>query len=591
MAVALLFGVIIFALWQTRAAMNPTYSTFWHDGSAAENRKFTLLTDEFFHDAYKNSPLSLHLAVKDLEKYGFTRPEMDLFARSGVNSAQTLKRLKAIKRGRLSRENQITYDVMMDGLSDASRNSYPFLSYFGYSDGVQTSMLIFAIDYRFFVEEDITDYLTLISQIPSYFSYLYEWEEKRVNAGYGLSDRVLADVREQFVNIYEEGENSCFISSFEAKTDAFEGISAEKKEEYKAQNREIVLNKVLPAYRATEGKLAAFTGMGTNDGGLCGFGNDGKKYYEKLLKSEASYSGSPDALYNELYAFAQEQYDDFTRVAQSQADTYQRWKNKEERGMSEANEILDFFSERITEEFPAIESTTYTVNYLSESVAAAMSKTLAYYRPSPIDSYRNGMITVNGYADGADDMMMNTLAHEGYPGHLYQDVYFKSKNPDPVRTCFSFSGYTEGWAVYAANRAEYIYGYNGDTAYALLNEKQTSISYALSALVDIGVHYYGWDQAATEAMLRNFSDMPYTTDIRGLAERMRNAVISMPGTYLSYGAGNMQMLALRSYAEAAEGEDFDVVDFHRLVLDIGACNFATLRKMTEEYYDMKNKRE
>jgi uncharacterized protein (DUF885 family) len=61
----------------------------------------------------------------------------------------------------------------------------------------------------------------------------------------------------------------------------------------------------------------------------------------------------------------------------------------------------------------------------------------------------------------------------------------------------------------------------------------------------------------------------------------------MPGVYLAYGAGNMQMYSLRSYAEEQEGDKFDLVDFHRFVLDMGPCNYSLLQKYEKEYYKLK----
>ncbi len=228
--------------------------------------------------------------------------------------------------------------------------------------------------------------------------------------------------------------------------------------------------------------------------------------------------------------------------------------------------------------FPSIGDTTYTVKYLSESIASTMPNTLAYYLVPQIDNYSKGSITVNGYATDSGDVM-NTLAHEGYPGHLYQNVYFYSQNPDPVRTCFSFLGYTEGWAVYAANQAEFIYEYpQYDQQFALLNSINLSGTYAMYALMDIGVNYYGWDSADI---------MNYVGTDEETAEALFLVFVEMPGVYLSYGVGNMLMENLRGYAEVKGGDSFDLVEYHKLILDIGPCYHSLLERLTKEYYAAK----
>jgi uncharacterized protein (DUF885 family) len=265
-------------------------------------------------------------------------------------------------------------------------------------------------------------------------------------------------------------------------------------------------------------------------------------------------------------------------IAYTYPQAYTSWASGGAVGLTDPKEILDYFSTRLDGYFPSIGETTYTIKYLSESVANTMPNVLAYYMNPQIDNYQKGSITVNGYTTD-DDKAMSTLAHEGYPGHLYQSVYFLSKSPDPVRTLFSFVGYDEGWAVYAANQAEYIYQYSeNDAVYSQLNELSMTINYAYSALMDIGVNYYGWN-ARTIAQYFNVS---YST-----ASSILSSMIKMPGVYLSYGAGTMQMYSLRVYAEDREGDRFDAVDFHRFVLDMGPCNYSLLQKYEKEYYDLK----
>ena len=206
---------------------------------------------------------------------------------------------------------------------------------------------------------------------------------------------------------------------------------------------------------------------------------------------------------------------------------------------------------------------------------------MAYYKVPPIDNYTEGAITVNGFSTDEKNLM-NTLAREGYPGHLYQNVYFLSNNPDPVRQLFSFLGYTEGWAVYASNCAETMYEYpKYDVAFTQLNQSNTSFSYALYAMADIAVHYYGMDAED----LMTFS--PYWAPDLEMATAVYESVLKMPGVYLSYGVGNMLMDTLRAYAYGREGDNFDPVDFHRFVLDMGPCSFDLLQEWLEEYYDIK----
>lgn len=557
----------------------PSQQTFWDEGKESENEKFTALTSEFFRDSLKNDMLNLHFTVMEPENYGIERPAMDLFAESDVDYEEFLSFLERIDYHSLSRRNRITYDILKEDLSDAiewaSLNDIG--SSFSYSSGVQSNLITYAVEYEFFIEQDVVDYLDMMNQVGEYFEYLYEGEEERAENGFGFSDEVLSDVIEQFDVIYGDGEDTCLISSFDERVSSLDFLTESEKQEYMSENREAVLNVVLPAYEDTAEKLSSLMGKGTNAGGICGY-DGGEEYYEMLVKSYANFNGTAEELYAKLSDFYDEQYDRLVRLVQGSEKNYNmyyQWATGDVKSLTDPVESLEFFSSHLDGYFPVIENTTYTVKYLSESVANTMPNTLAYYLIPQIDHYTNGSITINGYASD-DAGLMNTIAHEGYPGHLYQNVYFLSTNPDPVRSLFSFSGYAEGWAVYAANQAEYIYEYPASCSiYPQLNEINTSLSYAIYAMMDIGVNYEGWG-------------IPYITGMLGCDEEtaqiLYTTLVEMPGVYLSYGAGNMLMYELRDKAQALAGSNFDLVEYHRLILDIGPCNFGLLEDLIEEYY-------
>lgn len=558
---------------------------FWDRGDEAENEKFTSLTARFFKESLQNDILSLHSLVKDLEAYGFTeRPQMNLTAATTIDYQGFLDELETVEYASLSRENRITYDVMKEDLSEALTTSVPPIeSYFDYMSGIQTSLISLAADYEFFVEQDVDDYLDLLEQIPEYFDLLYREEEKRVQAGYGLADFVVEDVIDQFESVYNEGENSCLFSAFSEKVNELDFLSAAQKSAYVERNGRAVRDDVFTAYRETSEKLSALKGRGNADGAICSYEN-GKEYYVYLMKSRCGYGGTPEELYRALDAFIEEQQESVNEllVDMGSYNAYIKWVNGGAKGLTTAEATLDYFAENLTGYFPALPETTYTVKYLSESMANAMPNVLAYYSTPQLDHYTNGQITVNGYA--ADEGgLMNTVAHEGYPGHMYQYVYYYSRNPDPARSLFSFLGYTEGWAVYAANQAEYIYRYpENDYMYTKLNELNVNLNYALLALADIGVNYYGYTAKQVGEMLG------YTgSEAVSAGEEVRTLLIEMPGAYLSYGAGNMMMYSLRSYAEKREGDSFDLLGFHKFVLDMGPCNFDLLQQLEKEYYDIK----
>lgn len=555
---------------------------FWHEGEKEENERFTAFTGEVFHKALQNDALNLHFTVRNLADYGFTRPEMNLFAKSELDAEEVLKELNNFRFSSLSRENQITYQIMKEDFTDAlkAETLAPLISPFSYDSGFQTELVTIATEYDFYEEADVADYLTLLSQVPDYFSALLETEEERVEEGYGYPDFLLEKIISQFKDVYSEGEESPFITSFNEKMDAFEGLTASEKREYQEENKALVMEEVLPSYDSTAAAIEKFLGKGEGDGRLCMYskGNgEGEEYYRYLMKAKSGYTGEVFDLFEELDNFYHSASNELLTLISSFSgySQFERWQSGDAVTPTSPEEILSFYSKNLSSLFPEIAESTYSVKYLSEGIAKTMPNTLAYYRIPQIDNYQNGVITVNPLVSRESEMM-NTICHEGYPGHFYQNVYFLSKNPDPVRSIFNFSGYSEGWAVYAANRAARVYPYPSDASlFYHFDEILSAINYALYALADIGAHYYGWD---AEAISDRFG-VAYEA-----AEGIYETVVECPGVYLSYGVGTYEMYTLRSTARAYCYGNLDEVEFHTFLLDVGPCNFSLLFSLLEEYY-------
>ncbi|MDR2751460.1 MAG: DUF885 domain-containing protein, partial [Clostridiales bacterium] len=165
--------------------------------------------------------------------------------------------------------------------------------------------------------------------------------------------------------------------------------------------------------------------------------------------------------------------------------------------------------------------------------------------------------------------LFTTLAHEGYPGHLYQNVYFRQTNPDPVRSVMSFTGYSEGWAVYCELLSYKYCAANTMAAESLRN--YAIRNYALYGMTDIGVNYYGWTLDELSSFLAS-----HGVASRSAASGMYNLVLEDPGNYLNYTIGFLEMNALREKAEKALGNRFIAKEFHKLVLTTGPTWFDLL---------------
>ena len=174
--------------------------------------------------------------------------------------------------------------------------------------------------------------------------------------------------------------------------------------------------------------------------------------------------------------------------------------------------------------------------------------------------------------------MFSTLAHEGYPGHLYQTNYYqKMCNPAPLRSLLRTEGYDEGWGTYAQ-----LYSYQflnfKDTdeknteALRKLHQNNDLFSLSLSALSDLYVNYKNYDRDTLEEYLKKYG-------ITGESvSSIYQYVTENPVSYLSYCMGYYEFMQLRNSMEKSLGDSFDIKEFHRIILDTGSCPFPLLKK-------------
>jgi len=573
---------------------------FWTEGNSAENEKFSEITNAFFHDAYKDSMLSLHQTVKNLEDYGFERVKLDLNASSDADFDGVITELKALNYDLLSRDNKIIYDMFMEeDKDDEVRQTLTYeTSAFSYSGGIQSSLITLAIEYVFQVEQDVCDYLDMLEQVPDYIDLCIASEEMRIEDGYGYPDYILDAIISQCDEVLSESPSSC-ISVVNENIDAVDFLTDGEKAEYKEKNERYVNDYVLPSYQKMKEALTGFKGKSSNqDGAICSY-DGGAEYYNMMIKDYAGYDGTAEELASELLDYISEKYDELSALVslnQNYYNQYVAWVSGDDSEFGTPDEILSDITNKYTEKFPAVEDPNYTIKYMPESYGKANPSVLAYYVTPQIDNYTEGAIKINGYSTTDGSELYTTVVHEGYPGHMYQHVYFLSNKAQPVRSCFSYLGYTEGWAVYAANLSWDFYdGYTGNKSiYGKLNSINTSLSYALSAYIDVGVNGLGWN--GEEVARAYYSALGYPEsyissvldeETLALFEEERQLYIQMPGIYLSYGAGNMFFEEARSYAEKTAGGAFDEVEFHQLVLDVGPMSFTYLNKLEKEYYSIK----
>ena len=262
---------------------------------------------------------------------------------------------------------------------------------------------------------------------------------------------------------------------------------------------------------------------------------------------------------------------EITKQLLSHPMVYDKYESLTSFPLKDPEVILDDLKLQILEDFPEPVDVNCNIKYVHESLSDYLSP--AMYLMPAIDNYNNNNIYINGNDLETLSTIYTTVAHEGYPGHLYQNVYFINQNPAPIRNLLSFLGYDEGWATYVEL---YSYQYTGlDEGLMDLLEANGGLILMMYARADIGIHYEGWSKSKAINYINQY------VGVESIALTIYEVLLEEPGIYLPYAVGYLEIMELREAAEKAMGDDFKIKDFHTFILDIGPAHFGLIEDHME----------
>ena len=555
------------------------------------NDKFEQYLDDYFKDVVTDDTLTYNYTIRDGADYGLEEPEVTL-GDPGMTAEEIgqdkeefegwVKKLDAIDRSCLTEDQKLTYDVLDEyfevsaGIFDNVYLYEPFSPMRGLQANIATNFT----DYRFDDKGDVERYIELLGQIPDYFAEYLDFEQEKSEKGYFMSDAVCDKVISQCKDFVADKENHFMVTTFNDNIDALDFLTDEEKAEYKEANKQAVVNSLLPAFENVAAVLSGLKGTGTNDGGICNY-DGGKEYYEYLLKNFAGTAKSPEEVIDMLDTELQKLMVSLYQYYLGNQAAYEYFAANYDSIFAEtdqmtASEMVDKMMETASEHYPDAGTINYKAEALDKNLETIMDDVLAYYMAPAIDDPDNNLIRVNGlHTDG----MWTTLAHEGYPGHMLQNAYYMSTDPEPVRTLMNFLGYKEGWAMYACYDSLYYYEYEepeyGDTI-AALYQLNDEMSYLMMGRVDLGINYEGWTlQDTADYLTKNGMD-------GSAAQELYTTMVGDPAVYQSYSTGYYEMKELRDYAEEKMGDDFDLKTFNTIILETGPCQFDILKEQVDK---------
>ncbi len=540
--------------------------------SQKDDQVFSSLTNELFISETTSNTLNLHYTLSDpksygIEDYDITLGDISLQALESkpVDLENYLKRLHKLNTDKLSSENQLTYDILESYLSDKLSLSENLLydELLSPSSGLQSQLPILFAEYKFDSEKDVEEYLCLLSQIDGYFNQAIAFEAEKSEAGYFMNDYIVDQVIDQCRQIGVYSDSHFLVATFNDKLDAVEELTLAQKTKYRVENVEILYEHVFPAYDSLTEGLEKLKGTCKNTCGLF-YLPEGKAYYEDLV----AYTTGSDKSIKELKKLLTEQfYEDYLSLTELIRNNSTLTGSTSQAGANNNPEqMIEDLKEKMKKDFPEAPDVNYEVKYVHDSLEEYLSP--AFYLTPTIDNMKDNTIYINN-VDGYDSLQLyTTLAHEGYPGHLYQTTYTNQYSNNPVRNLVNYGGFTEGWALYVEM---YAYGlYDGlEPALCEITRLDQSLQLCLYCLVDIGVHYEGWTYDDTLTFLSKYISLSSSG-----VEQLYNLILERPANYLKYYVGYLEICQLRDKAMEQLKDDFNLKDFHQFLLEIGPAPFS-----------------
>lgn len=545
---------------------------------------FQEMINDLFYDTVTSSGLTMHSMLTDPTAYGITEYP-DTLRDYSIPSLQEnytelhedYEKLLSIDRSSLSLDLQTDYDILLEYM-ETEQEGEKFLLYdypFSALSGVQVELPIVLAEYSFRTPEDVNHYLNLLSDIDEYYEQLLEYVRAQEEVGIFLSDQTINDVLDSCQVYLDTPENGMMSETFLSRLDSLTELSSDERDAFILRNEEILKNDFTNAYVTLTDGLEELKGHAELPSGISSLPN-GAEYYEYLLKSSTYTSyRNPKALKD---AITERMFKELDRAHElMNQDTglihelYQF-----DFSVQDPDDALDDLQKKLPADFPEVPAYAYEVRTLPEALEPYTSP--AFYLSPPIDTQNENFIYINQSSVAARNDIYTVMAHEGYPGHLYQCNYFNTVNHSLLRSLMSFSCYVEGWATYV----QYLAYQWDDQARPELAEVlaiNESAYLALYALVDYQVNYEGM----TMKELGQFMKDLFGIDNPEAAESLYQIVCEDPANYMKYYVGYLEISEMREEAEDVLGDAFNAKAFHTFLLDFGPAPFTLIRKHFHEW--------
>ncbi len=562
---------------ETNAVLSPARQ-------ADAQEAFEMLTDDFFRDQVSSSLINLHYTITDPEAFGIGQPESlygdsspDALLKNTASAKEVLSELKAIRREDLAPESRLDYDILETWLETEclADGLELYIQPFAPTIGIQAQLPVLLAEYAFYRPQDVEDYLMLLSGLDDYFGQLLVLEQQKADEGIMITDGTIDRILDSCRPYLETGNGCILAGTFAERLDNVSGLTARQREDYISRHASLIDTAFVPAYQHLMAGLEQLKGTGTVEGGLCHYPR-GKDYYRYLVYSSTATScKNVDTLRKSIEKRIRDDFKSAAALLKKEPELLDQM-SAASFSLTDPAEILNYLRDAIKEEYPEPVCQDYTLHYVPKALEPVLSP--AFYLTPPMDRPSSNPIYINRGSASARNQLFPTLAHEGYPGHLYQTSYFMTKNPSPFRHALSFSSYIEGWATYVEYQS-YHMDPNLSASAAELLALDSAINLGIHAYLDIMVNDQGWGIPEVSEYINQYFEDPD----QEFAQALYEAMVDNPSNYLEYYAGYLEFSDMRKRTEEALGAKFRLKEFHQFLLDIGPAPFSVIRDRLNDW--------
>ncbi|MEQ9405119.1 MAG: DUF885 domain-containing protein [Cyclobacteriaceae bacterium] len=507
---------------------------------------------------------------------------------------ELLSDLGAIDRSALSPSDQISYDLFKF-IKENEAREYEFKTHLNpllVDYGFHIGFVFTAQSYQFDSKDSYQHYMDLLMDFPRYVNENIALLKKGLELEISQSQIIFDGYEITYDNhIVDDPTTSLFYQPFVNLPDSF---TDEEKENLRKKAVDAVTDGAVKGYQL-------FSEFMTNEyipktRTNIGASNlpDGDLYYEYLIKKFTTLNLKPDSVHNlglsEVARIKGEMleiinktgfegsFSDFLQFLRTDERFYAKTPGELLREASYISKKMDGVLPKL---FGRLPRQPYTVNPVPDHLAPKY--TGGRYVGADISSTNPGQYWVNTYAlENRPLYVLEALSfHEAVPGHHLQGSLTQELDLPDFRKNLYLSAFGEGWGLYSEFLGKEA-GFYADP-YSDFGRLTYEMWRACRLVVDTGIHSFGWTrEEAMEYMAANTALSLH--EVRTEVDRY----ISWPGQALSYKIGELKIKALRKKAESTLGDDFDVREFHDLVLSEGTVTLPILEEMVNRYLEEIN---